>query len=128
MKLFNPPNIAPPAATYSHGVEVSSHARWIYVAGQTGIGPDKQVAPNIEGQAEQAWLNVVAVLKHASLDIKDLVKVTSFLTRPEDIPAYGKIRDRFLGEMRPATTLVVVQALARPNLLIEVEAIAAKEE
>jgi enamine deaminase RidA (YjgF/YER057c/UK114 family) len=62
------------------------------------------------------------------LDIKDLVKVTSFLTRPGDVPAYGKIRDRFLGDMRPATTLLVVQALARPNLLIEVEAIAAKEE
>jgi 2-iminobutanoate/2-iminopropanoate deaminase len=128
MKLFNPPNVAPPAATYSHGVEVSSRARWIYVAGQVGTRPDKSAASDIEGQAEQAWLNVVAVLKHAGLDVNNLVKVTSFLTRPEDIPAYGKIRDRFLGDMRPATTMLVVQALARPNLLIEVEAIAAKEE
>ena len=127
MKLFNPSQIAPPAATYSHGVEVSPGARWVQVAGQVGVRPDKTVPPDIEGQAEQAWLNVLAVLKHAGLDINNLVKVTSFLTRPEDIPAYGKIRDRFLGDMRPATTMVVVQALARQNLLIEVEATAAKE-
>ncbi len=127
MKLFNPPDIAPPAATYSHGVEVSAGARWLYIAGQVGARPDKTVASDIEGQAEQAWNNVVAILKHDGLDIRNLVKVTSFLTRPEDVAAYGKIRDRFLGDMRPATTLLVVQALARPNLLVEVEAIAAKE-
>ena len=85
------------------------------------------MAPDIEGQAEQTWLNVVAILEGGGMNIKNLVKVTSFLTRPQDVPAYAKVRDRFLGDMRPATTMIVVQALARPGWLIEVEAIAAND-
>lgn len=127
MRLFNPPQIARPAATYSHGVEIAPNARWLYVAGQTGTRPDGGCDADIEGQAEQAWRNVVAILEGGGMGIKDLVKVTSFLTRPQDIPAYAKIRDKYLGDMRPATTMVVVQALARPNFLIEVEATAAKD-
>ncbi len=61
------------------------------------------------------------------MGVDHLVKVTSFLTRPGDIPAYAKVRDKYLGDMRPATTLVVVQALARPIYLIEVEATAARD-
>jgi enamine deaminase RidA (YjgF/YER057c/UK114 family) len=127
MKLFNPPKIAAPAATYSHGVEIAPNARWLYVAGQVGTKPDGTMAPDIEGQAEQTWLNVVAILEGGGMNIKNLVKVTSFLTRPQDVPAYAKVRDRFLGDMRPATTMIVVQALARPGWLIEVEAIAAND-
>lgn len=127
MRLFNPPNIAPPAATYSHGVEIAPNARWLYVAGETGTKPDGSCDPDIEGQAEQAWLNVLATLEGGGMTVKNLVKVTSYLTRPQDIPAYAKVRDKYLGDMRPATTMVVVQALARPNFLIEVEATAAKD-
>lgn len=127
MKLFNPPKIAAPAATYSHGVEIAPNARWLYVAGQVGTKPDGTMALDIEGQAEQTWLNVVAILEGGGMNIKNLVKVTSFLTRPQDVPAYAKVRDRFLADMRPATTMIVVQALARPGWLIEVEAIAAND-
>ena len=127
MRLFNPPHIAPPAATYSHGVEISPNARWLYVAGQVGIKPDGTLDEGIEGQAEQAWRNVLAALEGAGMGVNNLVKVTSFLTRPQDIPAYARVRDKFLGDMRPATTMVVVQALARPVYLIEVEATAARD-
>ena len=127
MRLFNPPQIAPPAATYSHGVEISPNARWLYVAGQVGTKPDGTIGADIEGQAEQAWRNVLAILEGGGMGVENLVTVTSFLTRPQDVPAYAKVRDRFLGNMRPATTMVVVQALARPAFLIEVEAVATKE-
>ncbi len=127
MRFFNPPHIAPPAATYSHGVEISPNARWLYVAGQVGTKPDGTIDPEIEGQAEQAWRNIVAILEGASMGVDHLVKVTSFLTRPHDIPAYAKVRDKYLGNMRPATTLLVVQSLARSNYVVEVEAIAARD-
>ncbi len=127
MRVFNPPHIAPPAATYSHGVEISPNARWLYVAGQVGTKPDGTIDAEIEGQAEQAWRNVLATLEGVDMGVNHLVKVTSFLTRPQDIPAYAKVRDKYLGDMRPATTLVVVQALARPIYLIEVEATAARD-
>ena len=127
MRVFNPPHIAPPAATYSHGVEISPNARWLYVAGQVGTKPDGTIDAQIEGQAEQAWRNVLAILEGAAMGANHLVKVTSFLTRPQDSPAYAKVRDKYLGDMRPATTLLVVQGLARPNYLVEVEATAARD-
>ena len=127
MRLLNPSKIAAPAATYSHGVEIGPNARWLYVAGQVGTKPDGTIDSTIEGQAEQAWLNVVAILEGGGMSIKNLVKVTSFLTSSQDIPAYAKVRDQFLDDMRPATTMVVVQALARPAFLVEVEATAAKD-
>lgn len=60
------------------------------------------------------------------MGIGDLVKVTSFVTRAENLRKYGAVRDRYLGEHRPTTTLLVVSGLARPEYLVEVDAIAAK--
>ena len=51
---------------------------------------------------------------------------THFLTRTEDIATYGRFRCRHLGEARPPSTLLVISALARRGLLVQVEAIAAK--
>jgi enamine deaminase RidA (YjgF/YER057c/UK114 family) len=54
-----------------------------------------------------------------------VVKVNHFLTDPAQIPAYNAIREEYLGENRPASTLLIVAGLASPNLLVEVEMIAA---
>jgi enamine deaminase RidA (YjgF/YER057c/UK114 family) len=54
-------------------------------------------------------------------------KVTQYLTRAEDIPAYAKVRTRFLGDARPASMLLVIPQLVRPDFLVEVEIVAAKE-
>jgi enamine deaminase RidA (YjgF/YER057c/UK114 family) len=53
------------------------------------------------------------------------VKVTHCLLRPADIPAYVEVRSRFLGDARPASTLLVVPQLVKPEYLLEVEACAA---
>jgi 2-iminobutanoate/2-iminopropanoate deaminase len=126
MKLHNPAAVAAPAGPYSHGAEVPAEARWLHIAGQVGIALDGTVPDTLEGQAEQAWKNLLAVLAEAGMVVQNLVKVTAYLTRPQDVVAYGKVRAQFLGEARPASTLVVVQALARPGWLVEVEAVAAK--
>jgi hypothetical protein len=52
--------------------------------------------------------------------------VTQYLTRAEDIPAYGKVRARFLGELRPASMLLIIPQLFKPEFLVELEIIAAK--
>ena len=61
------------------------------------------------------------------MSVADLVKVTQYLTRAEDIPAYAKVRTRFLGDARPASMLLVIPQLVRPDFLVEVEIVAAKE-
>lgn len=126
MKIHNPPKVAP-GSGYSHGIELPPEARLLYIAGQLGISADGKMAPDIRGQAEQAWRNLGIVLEAAGMGYQNLVKVTHFLTRREDIAAYREVRAKFLGAHAPASTLLVISALARPEALIEVEAVAAKE-
>jgi 2-iminobutanoate/2-iminopropanoate deaminase len=68
------------------------------------------------------------ILDQAGMTIADIVKVTQYLTHPEDIPAYAKVRSGILGDARPAFMLLVVPQLVRPEFLLEVEIIAAKAE
>ena len=123
---LNPGGIAPPFSTYSHGVLVPPGARRLYVSGQVGVRPDGTLAEGFEAQAAQAWENLLAVLAEADMGAGDLVKITALLTRPRDVPAYRAVRDRCLGEVRPASTLMIVAGLANEDWLIEVEAVAAR--
>ena len=124
-KSYNPATVAAPAG-YSHGVEFGADARVLHIAGQLGVAPDGSFARDIRGQAAQAWKNIENVLAAAGMELKDLVKVNHYLTRKEDIAGYREVRARVLGELRPASTLLVISALAREEALVEVEAVAAK--
>jgi enamine deaminase RidA (YjgF/YER057c/UK114 family) len=126
MKTHNPNTVFAPTGPFSHGVEVPANARWLHISGQIGVAPDGKVPSEFEAQAEQCWRNVKAVLAAAGMGVENLVKCTHFVTRAEDVATYGKVRARQLGEARPASTLLVISALARPGLLVEVEALAAK--
>jgi 2-iminobutanoate/2-iminopropanoate deaminase len=126
MKTYAPKTVAAPAGPYSHGVEIPASARVLHLSGQIGLAPDGTVPADFEGQATQCWKNIKAILAEAGMGVENLVKCTHFLTRAEDVAAYGRIRARELGDARPASTLLVISALARPNFLVEVEATAAK--
>jgi enamine deaminase RidA (YjgF/YER057c/UK114 family) len=126
MKIHNPPTIADPIGTYSHGVEVPPNARWLYIAGQIGMRKDGSVPPTVEAQTELAWQNIVAILAAAGMKVTDIVKMTQFLVNLEDFPKYAATRAKFLAGHRPASTGLVIRSLVRPEYLVEVEAVAAK--
>jgi len=126
LKVHNPKSVAAPIGTYSHGIEAPPNARWLHVAGQIGVRPDGSVPATIEEQTEVVWQNILAVLADAGMGIGDVVKITSFLTRFENFSKFAQVRARYLGSHRPASTLLVISSLARLELLVEVEAIAAK--
>ncbi len=126
LRSFNPATVAAPASTYSHGFEVPPNARLVFLSGQVAMRPDGTVPQGIEAQTEQVWKNIGNCLAEAGMGIGDIVKFTSFLTRTEDLAKYGEVRNRFLAAHRPTSTLLVIQSLARPELLVEVEVIAAK--
>jgi 2-iminobutanoate/2-iminopropanoate deaminase len=126
LKLFNPKSSAAPNGVYSHGVIVPANARWLYVSGQTGTRPDRSVPASVEEQTEVVWQNLLAVLAEGGMAVTDIVKITSFLTRAEDYARFAPVRAKYLGDHRPASTLLVVSALARPEFKVEVEAVAAK--
>jgi len=127
LKRFNPKKIAPPnSPSYHHGIEVPPNARWLSVAGQVGKDPDGKVPPSFEAQCENVWDNILAVLAEAGMGPQDIVKVTTFLTRKEDIAASRTVRDKKLGNIAPTSTLLVIAGLAAPEFLVEIEATAAK--
>jgi 2-iminobutanoate/2-iminopropanoate deaminase len=125
-KRVMPTTIAPPASNYSHGIEVPPDARWLYVSGQVGVGPDGVMAEGIEAQADQAWKNLIAVLEEAGMSAADLVRVNAYITNSEHVGALRQVRLRYLDGHEPASTLAVVAALASPEWLFEIEAVAAR--
>jgi enamine deaminase RidA (YjgF/YER057c/UK114 family) len=118
--------IARQIGTYSDAVEVAAGARWLVTAGTPGLTLNGEVPSDITAQAELAWRHIIAILERADMTVHDLVKVTQFLLRPADIPAYAEVRARHLGNARPASMLLIVPGLVRPEFLLEIEACAAK--
>ena len=126
-KRLNPDGMRPPGGNYAHSIEVAAGARWLYVAGQPGVDPDGNVPDGIEAQADVAFANMVKVLEASGFGIEDVVFMKTFLTRREDRDGYQKMRKKYWGDVKPASTFLIVQGLARPDFLVEVEAVAAKE-
>jgi 2-iminobutanoate/2-iminopropanoate deaminase len=118
--------VARQIGTYSDAIEVPAGARWLFTAGTPGLARDGALPTDFAGQAELAWSHVIAMLSQAGMTVHDLVKVTHYLLHASDIPAYARIRARFLGDARPASMLLIVPALVRPEFLLEIEAYAAK--
>ena len=76
-------------------------------------------------QARQVFQNLRQVLQAAGGDLPDLLKITTYITKIEDFPAVVEVRGQFFSGELPASTLIVVTRLAQPELLIEVEGMAA---
>ena len=123
-RAINPSSVVSPAGPYSQAVAAHGHGTWLHIAGQIGVDIDGGLATGFEAQARQAWSNLVAILEASGMEVADLVKVTTYLVDQSDTALLGAVRGAFLGDARPASTLVVVQALAHPDWLFEVEAVA----
>jgi 2-iminobutanoate/2-iminopropanoate deaminase len=106
------------------------HATWagdtLYVSGQVASDASGSiVAPgDAAGQAKQVWANVGRVLAAARLGPEHVVKVMTYLTSAADREAVTVERLRFFNEHRPAHTGLVVTAMGRPEVVLEVEVIA----
>ncbi len=127
LKRHNPATVHAPAGKYSHGVEAPAGARLLCVSGQVGAKPDGSTAPSEAAQCDQAWANVKNVLAAGGMGINDIIKLNAYVTRADLIPVYRAARDRAVGSMEPpASTLVVVAALANPAWVVEIECVAAR--
>ena len=114
---------------YAHGVEVPAGSRQLYIAGQVGTRLDGTIAADLPGQVEQVMANIKAILAEAGIPSRISSRSKpAYCLKPEDILTYAGIRNRHLGGSPPATTAVVVVALAYPEWLVEVDAIAARKD
>ncbi|MCW0234646.1 MAG: RidA family protein [Ferrovibrio sp.] len=113
---------------YSHAVEIPADTRLLLVSGQIGIAPDGTLRSGFADQCAQAIANVEALLAEAGLHVTDIVKATYYLTRATDLPLLTALREqRWSSSTPPAVTTLVVAALARPELLVEIEVMAAAQ-
>ena len=111
---------------YSHAVELGPAARLLFVSGQIGVTPDGSVAANFEAQCEVAMTNIETLLGAAAMNHTNILKLVFYLTRAADLLMLGELRrKRWASSMPPAVTTLVVAALARPELLVEIDVIAA---
>jgi enamine deaminase RidA (YjgF/YER057c/UK114 family) len=125
MRNVTPKSIRPPFARYSYGVEIPAGYRILVCSGQLGIDPDDRVPATVEAQTELCFRNVEAVLKDAGLGLSDVVRINAFVTGREHLNGYMAVRDRFIADPPPASTLMIVSGFSRPEFLVEVEIIAA---
>jgi hypothetical protein len=73
----------------------------------------------VEEQAQLCFRNIEAVLDEAGLGFADVVRINAFVTGREHLKAYMTVRDRFVGDPPPASTLMIVGGFSRPEFLVE---------
>ena len=100
-RAMYPETIHPPLGAYAHAVEVPQNAKLTFLAGQVGIDKDGNVPADFAAQADLAWQNCMAVLAFNALRIKDVVKITHFITDPANLPTYNEVRARYLAKNAP---------------------------
>ena len=126
-EYLSPKTMHQPGGVYSHTVHVPANSEWLVIAGQIGVDPDGHLASGIRAQSEQVFHNILAALDAHGMSKEDLVKTNVYLTDSRFIGEYRAARSAILGDERaPASTLVIIDGLASPDMLVEVEAWAAR--
>ena len=107
---------------FSPGVQVGD---LLFVSGQ--VAQDSQGNPmgidNCEAQTRQIMSRIQAIVETAGGSMKDVVKITTFLTDISNYPSFSKVRSETFPNNPPASSTVVVAGLVRPEFLVEVEAV-----
>lgn len=115
-----------PVNGYSQVVAVrQNRITTLYVSGQVGVGATR------EAQLRNAWENLRNELRAAGAEYKDLVKVNTYIVdyQESDLAVFRQVRQEMLAmEQWPASTLVGVAALGRPEWKVEIEAVAVVQQ
>jgi enamine deaminase RidA (YjgF/YER057c/UK114 family) len=123
----NPEGAPAPIGMYSN---LSRAGDLLFVAGQVGLRVDGELAgEDLASQTSQTFENLAALLGSQGGSLRDVTKFTTYLVSAEEIDQFFEIRERLFPDLfpdgeYPPNTLLVVDRLVRPELRIEVEAIA----
>lgn len=124
----NPKALAPPLAAYSHVVRLDlGNGALLFLSGSLPFDAKGNLVGkgDIAKQTEQVLKNMSAVLEAHGASMRDVVKTTTFITDISRLAQVNEVRARFFPDNAPTSTTVEVKALARPELMVEIEAIAA---
>jgi enamine deaminase RidA (YjgF/YER057c/UK114 family) len=127
---INPKQLGAPPRFYSHAVSIAAPAKLVYVSGQVSSGADGKVvgAGDMGAQCKQVFENLTTILRASGGGWDDVIKMNGYMVglSAENVAAYREVRSSYLkaGKL-PASTLVGVTSLVQPELLIEIEVVAA---
>jgi enamine deaminase RidA (YjgF/YER057c/UK114 family) len=112
---------------FSHAAKVGN---MLYISGQVALDKSGKLVGkgDITLQAKQVYANLGNILKEAGGSFAHVVKFGVFLTHHRYLEEYRAVRGTLLKEPFPCSTLLVVESLASPDFLIEIEAIAALDK
>ena len=125
IEKFCPTGVYDPPG-YSQGIKVTGAQTILFLAGQVAYDKDGGVAhrADFKGQARQVFGAVKSLVEATGGTLTNVVKINTYVTDVRYRPEFRVIREEFFGAKGPASTMVEVSALAHPDYLIEVEAIA----
>jgi enamine deaminase RidA (YjgF/YER057c/UK114 family) len=126
LKKHNPTTVAAPLSAYSYGVEVPANARWMCLSGQIATTPDGYVPEGIDAQARLVFENIKNILASGDMTLEDLVRLNVYIVNPDNMGKFRTVRSEYVGEIKCGSTMIVIAGLAKPEFLIEIEAMAAK--
>lgn len=108
---------------YSHVAKVGDT---LYIAGQIALDPSGKLVGkgDIEAQTQQVYANLAAILQELGGSLRDIVKMTTYLTKPSHLDGFRRVRNRVMSDPFPPNTLLFINGLAHPDYLIEIEAVA----
>lgn len=131
VRRWNPAEVAPPVGRYSHLATAPAGSQLVFFSGQVGVLPDGALAGrDAESQTRQILANLELLLSSLGAGPQHLMKLTTFLAGTEHLDGCraamkAAFEAWFPDGDWPAQTLVVVAALAAPELAVEIEAVAA---
>ena len=123
-QIINPPKMAPPTG-YSYAVKKSGTP--VFISGQVALDAEGKLVGegDAAAQTEQVFRNLRSVVEACGGTMDDIVKITIFVTDAAYRPAVAAARQKHFKEGEyPASTYLVISALAVPQLLVEIEAVA----
>jgi 2-iminobutanoate/2-iminopropanoate deaminase len=125
IEKFCAPGVFDPA-TYSQGIKVSQAQNVLVLSGQVAYTEDGSVAHrgDFKAQARGAYEAIKALVESQGGTMASIVKITTYVTDMRYRVDLAPIREEFFGRKGPASTLVEISALAHPDWMIEIEAIA----
>ncbi len=116
---------AAPRGAYSPAtkVELGNGTSMLFVSGQLARAVDGSVVAPFDPTAQSEYIFglIREILEAAGMGFEDIVRAQTYLTSMGDFPKFSAVRDRFFGELKPASTLLEVKGLALPGCCVEIE-------
>lgn len=125
VRLFNPDTMPKPAG-YSHVARVTEGVL-VFVAGQVALDKSGNLVGrgDFKAQTQQVFENLKAAVEAAGGSLSEVIKLNIYVLDRSDLPQFREVRDQYINTKNPpASTLVQVAGLFRPEFLVEVEAVA----